>query len=124
MQVYKSKWFNKWACKEGITDSDLSAAVREMVAGLIDAELGGHVIKKRLAPQGHGKSGGARTLLAFKLGQAAFFMYGFAKNQQDNISSKELTALKAMAKYVLGLTPAQINQALGAGEFIEVKHHD
>ncbi len=63
-------------------------------------------------------------MLAFKLGQAAFFMYGFAKNQQDNISSKELTALKAMAKYVLGLTPAQINQALGAGEFIEVKHHD
>lgn len=124
MQVYKSKWFTKWADKEDLTDSDLSAAVEEMANGLIDADLGGHVIKKRVALQGQGKSGGARTLLAFKVGEQAFFMYGFAKNQQDNISAKELKALKAMAKQVLGYTPEQLKMVLNAGEFIEVNHDE
>lgn len=124
MQVYKSKWFSKWADKEDLTDQDLSAAVKEMVNGLIDADLGGHVMKKRVALQGKGKSGGTRTLLAFKVGDKAFFMYGFAKNQQDNISSKELKALKAMAKQVLGYTPAQLRVVLNAGEFIEVRHDE
>jgi hypothetical protein len=124
MQVYKSKWFGKWADKEDLTDQDLSAAVKEMVNGLIDADLGGHVMKKRVALQGQGKSGGARTLLAFKVGDKAFFMYGFAKNQQDNISAKELKALKAMAKQVLGYTPAQLKVVLNAGEFIEVRHDE
>ena len=124
MQVFKSKWFGKWADKEDLTDQDLSAAVKEMVNGLIDADLGGHVMKKRVALQGQGKSGGARTLLAFKVGDKAFFMYGFAKNQQDNISAKELKALKAMAKQVLGYTPAQLKVVLNAGEFIEVRHDE
>lgn len=124
MQVYKSKWFGKWADKEDLTDRDLSAAVQEMANGLIDADLGGHVMKKRVALQGQGKSCGARTLLAFKVGDQAFFMYGFAKNQQDNISPKELKALKAMAKQILGYTPAQLKVALNAGEFIEVKHDE
>jgi hypothetical protein len=124
MQVYKSKWFGKWADKEDLTDRDLSAAVQEMANGLIDADLGGHVMKKRVALQGQGKSAGARTLLAFKVGDKAFFIFGFAKNQQDNISPKELKALKAMAKQVLGYTPAQLNVALNAGEFVEVKHDE
>lgn len=124
MQVYKSKWFGKWADREDLTDQDLFAAVKEMVNGLIDADLGGHVMKKRVALQGQGKSGGARTLLAFKVGDKAFFMYGFAKNQQDNISAKELKALKAMAKQVLGYTPAQLKVVLNAGEFIEVRHDE
>jgi hypothetical protein len=124
MQVYKSKWFGKWADKEDLTDRDLSAAVQEMANGLIDADLGGHVMKKRVALQGQGKIGGARTLLAFKVGEQAFFMYGFAKNQQDNISAKELKALKAMAKQVLGYTPVQLKMVLNAGEFIEVNHDE
>ena len=124
MQVYKSKWFGRWADREDLTDQDLFAAVKEMVNGLIDADLGGHVMKKRVALQGQGKSGGARTLLAFKVGDKAFFMYGFAKNQQDNISAKELKALKAMAKQVLGYTPAQLKVVLNAGEFIEVRHDE
>jgi len=124
MQVYKSKWFSKWADKEDLTDSDLSAAVKEMANGVIDADLGGHVMKKRVALQGQGKSNGARTLLAFKVGDKAFFMYGFAKNQQDNISPKELKALKLMAKHVLSYTPAQLSVALSAGEFIEVKNDE
>ncbi len=124
MQVYKSKWFSKWADKEDLTDRDLSSAVQEMAIGLIDADLGGHVMKKRVALQGQGKSGGARTLLAFKLGDKAFFIFGFAKNQQDNISPKELKALKVLAKQVLSYTSAQLKVALNAGEFIEVKHNE
>jgi hypothetical protein len=110
--------------REHLIDRDLSAAVQEMANGLIDADLGGHVMKKRVALQGQGKSAGARTLLAFKVGDKAFFIFGFAKNQQDNISPKELKALKAMAKQVLGYTPAQLNVALNAGEFIEVKYDE
>jgi hypothetical protein len=124
MQVYKSKWFSKWAEKEDLTDRDLSAAIEEIANGLIDADLGGHVMKKRVALQGQGKSGGARTLLAFKVGDKAFFMYGFAKSQQDNISPKELKALKAMAKHILGYTPTQLSAALNAGEFFEVKQDE
>ncbi len=124
MQVYKSKWFSKWADKEDLTDRDLSAAVEEMANGLIDADLGGHVMKKRVALQGQGKSGGARTLLAFKLADKAFFMYGFAKNQRENISAKELKVLKVMAKQVLGYTSAQLSAAVSAGEFIEVKRDE
>jgi hypothetical protein len=124
MHVYKSKWFSKWADKEDLTDRDLSSAVQEMAIGLIDADLGGHVMKKRVALQGQGKSGGARTLLAFKLGDKAFFIFGFAKNQQDNISPKELKALKVLAKQVLSYTSAQLKVALNAGEFIEVKHNE
>ncbi len=121
MHVYKSKWFSKWSDKEDLTDRDLALAVQEMASGLIDADLGGHVMKKRVALQGQGKSGGARTLLAFKLGDKAFFIFGFAKNQQDNISPKELKALKALAKQILNYTSAQLKVALNTGEFIEVK---
>ena len=124
MQVYKSKWFGKWAEKEELTDQDLSIAVKEMANGLIDADLGGYVMKKRVALQGQGKSGGARTLLAFKLADKAFFMYRFAKNQRDNISAKELKVLKVMAKQVLGYTSAQLSAAVNAGEFIEVKRDE
>lgn len=121
MQTYKSKWFSKWAEKEGLTDSDLSAAVKEMEDGLIDADLGGHVMKKRVGLEGQGKRGGARTLLAFKEGNKAFFMFGFAKSQQDNIDKKELKALKLMAKKLLGYTKQQLTKAIKQGELIEVK---
>lgn len=93
MQIYKTRQFDKWAGKEGLTDSVLAAAVVEMESGLIDADLGGHVVKKRVALPGRGKSGGARTLLAYRLGDRAFFVYGFAKNERDNIDDKELKAL-------------------------------
>jgi len=124
MQVYKSKWFAKWADREDLTDRDLSAAVQEMANGLIDADLGGHVMKKRVALQGQGKSAGARTLLAFKVGDKAFFIFGFAKDQQDNASHKALKALRAIGKQVVGYTPAQLKVALNAGEFVEVKHDE
>jgi hypothetical protein len=120
MRIFKSKWFNKWADKEGLTDEALAVAVTEMEEGLIDADLGGHVYKKRAAIEGQGKSGGLRTILAFKVGNKSFFMFGFAKNQQGNINKKELKSLKLMAKSLLGYSNNELNNALNVGELIEV----
>lgn len=101
-------------------DETLLAAVEELEIGLIDAELGGYVIKKRVALQGRGKRGGARTLLAYQQGNKAFFVYGFAKNERANISDKELKALKLLAIQLLGYTNPTLIKAIKAGELIEV----
>lgn len=121
MHIYKSKWFNKWADKEGLTDRALKDAVKEMEDGLIDADLGGHVYKKRAAIEGQGKSCGLRTILAFKVGSQTFFIFGFPKNAQDNINKKELKAFKRLAKELLGYNASQLKKAANAGSFIEVK---
>ena len=91
MLIYKSKWFKKWADKEGLVDKSLKDSIDDVSHGLIDADLGGHVYKKRVAIEGQGKSGGLRTLLAFKLDDKAFFMYGFSKNKRSNISIKAVS---------------------------------
>lgn len=74
MRVFKNKAFSKWASKENLDDESLRLSVNEMDDGLIDADLGGHVFKKRIAIAGRGKSGGIRTLLAYKMGNKAFFV--------------------------------------------------
>jgi hypothetical protein len=92
-----------------------------MNSGLVDAMLGGNVYKKRVAKPGQGKSGSYRTILAFKLKDKAFFMYGFSKNQRANISSKELVVLKRLASELLGYSELQLNKAVEKGELIEVE---
>jgi len=87
---------------------------------LIDADLGGFVIKKRIGTRGRGKSGSVRTLLAFRLDDKAFFIYGFSKNERSNVSQKELKALKLLATELLGYKNAALEQAVKAGELIEV----
>lgn len=120
MRVLKNKAFSKWAAKEGISDSALKTAVEDMEKGLVDADLGGHVFKKRVAIGGKGKSGGVRTLLAYKVGDKAFFVYGFAKNARANIKADELDGLKKLAKELLGYTDRQLEKAIGSGALIEV----
>ena len=84
MRMFKTKQFSSWAEKTGLDNDSLQKAVSEMERGLNDADLGGHVYKKRVALQQRGKSGGARTIIAFKLNNRAFFMYGFAKELSKN----------------------------------------
>lgn len=122
MRVFKNKAFNKWAAKEGLGDEVLLAAIDEMESGLIDADLGGHVVKKRVALAGRGKSGGVRTLLAYKVRNKAFFVYGFAKNARANISADELKALKHLAKELLGYSDKTLTKAIKYGELIEVEN--
>lgn len=122
MRIFKNKAFSKWATKEGLDDDALRAAVDEMERGLIDADLGGHVVKKRVAIGGRGKSGGARTLLAYKVGNKAFFVYGFAKNARANISADELKALKHLAKELLSYSDKALTEAIEHGALIEVEN--
>ena len=74
-----------------------------MEQGLVDANLGGGIMKKRVALRGRGKRGSARTLVATNNLNQLFFLFGFEKNERDNISPKELAALKAVAADLLRL---------------------
>jgi hypothetical protein len=121
MEIFKTRRFDRWAHSEELTDKMLTLAVAEMNSGLVDASLGGGVYKKRVAKLGHGKSVSYRTLLAFKIRDKAFFMYGFSKNQRENITSRELVALKRYASELFGYSEIQLNKALKNGELIEVK---
>lgn len=120
MQVFKNKAFSKWALKEGLGDEVLLAAIDEISQGLVDADLGGEVFKKRVAVGGRGKSGGFRTLLAYRAADKAVFVYGFAKNARANISNKELKALKMYANTLLSYSRVELNKAVKSGALIEV----
>jgi len=124
MRVYKTRWFARWANKEGVADAALLAAVEEMGRGLIDANLGGHVFKKRVGIDERGKRGGLRTLLAFRIGERAFFVFGFAKNERANVSDKGLVALKLLGSHLLGYDARTLSQALRTGELHEVQSNE
>lgn len=119
MSIYKTKWFHRWAAKEGLDGAALRAAVVELEQGLADA-LGGYVYKKRVALPGRGKRGGARTLVAFRRGGSAFFVYGYPKNERANISERELDALRLLAKELLGYSAEQLVTAVEVGELFKV----
>ena len=120
MRIFKIKEFSKWAAQEGLTDNVLQQAVAEMERGLSGVNLGGQVFKKRVALRGRGKSSGLRTLLAYRIGSKAFFIYGFAKNVKDNVSPRELKALKAAAEIYLNYNNEELNRAVKSGVLIEV----
>ena len=106
MRVFKGKQFSRWAAGEAISDADLCQAAAEAYAGQYDADLGGYLFKKRIARQDGGKSGGYRTILGFRKSDSKriFFLYGFPKNLRANISSKERSALSAIASALVDST--------------------
>src|SRR3990172_1336773 len=104
MAIYKTRWFDRWARKQNLSTRSLCEAVREMEAGLVDADLGGGLLKKRIARPGQGKSGGFRTLVATNKGDRWIFVFGFPKNERGNIDKDEIEALKRLAAYLLSLT--------------------
>ena len=120
MLIYKTRWFARWARKQGMSERVLCAAVREMAAGLYEADLGGGVLKKRIARPGQGKSGGFRTLVATNKGNRWIFVFGFPKNERSNIDKDEEEALKKLAAHLLSLTPQALGKAQRAGELMEV----
>lgn len=121
MRFFKAKVFCQFAEKKDIEDKDLIKAVREVESGLIDANLGGGVYKKRIARKGQGKSSGFRVIICFRHEQMAFFAHGFAKSSLDNITDEELADFKDLAKMLFKMTEAQIQKGLESGEFQEVK---
>lgn len=121
-RVFKTRHFSRWMRKSDLTDQALCAAVGEMAAGLIDAELGGDVLKKRVGLPGRGKRGGVRTLVATRKGNRWFFVFGFEKSERANITPTELDALQTLASSLLALTAAQLDTAVEDGTLQEICH--
>ena len=120
MRVFKSRPFTRFAIKSGISDTALCKAVMDAEQGLIDADLGGGVIKQRVARKGQGKSGGFRTMILFKAGMRAFFIHGFAKNERDNINDDELTAFKKLAEKMLNYKDTELTEAVNKNTLTEI----
>jgi len=120
MKVYKHSEFAKWAQKENLSDGVLLNALDEIKQGLVDANLGGGLYKKRVAVNNKGKSGGVRILLAYQIKSVAFFIYGFAKNDRDNISASELKQLKMYAQLLLSFDIKKLSIMAEKKEIIEV----
>ena len=124
MQTFKSKAFARFADREGLEDAALCEAVRRARDGLIDADLGGGVIKQRIARKGGGRFGGFRTIMVFRRGALAFFVHGFAKSDRENLRRKELSGLRSLADEYLALDAAGLAAAQAVGAIIEVECDD
>ena len=120
MRIFRNMAFTRFAKKSRISDVALCKAVMNAERGLIDADLGGGVIKQRVAREGEGKSGGFRTMILFKTGTRAFFVHGFAKNKVDNISDNDLVLLRRLAAEMLNYNETELTQAINNNLLIEV----
>ena len=123
-RVFKTRWFERFARKEKIPDPILVDAVARAENGQVDADLGGGVIKQRIARPGRGKSGGYRTIIFFRRGERAVFAYGFAKSDRANIDDDEEKQFKEAARHVLQLTENQIEALVKNGDFVEVRYEE
>jgi hypothetical protein len=119
VRIFKTKSLARFTRQNGIPDASLVAAVERAMLGLIDADLGGRIIKQRVARQGEGKRGGFRLLVGFG-SHRAIFLFGFAKNERENIEDAELKTLREIADTFLKADDAKIEQALQGGVLIEV----
>lgn len=122
MRIFKNAWFVRFARARKINDEALSEAVMRVERGQVDADLGGGVVKQRIARPGQGKSKGYRTIILLREGHRAFFVYGFAKSERANIRKNEEEQFKKMARHVLLLSDAQLNALIAAGHFEEVEN--
>ena len=86
----------------------------------VEADLGGHILKKRIRFQGKGKSKSGRTIICYRKDDRAIFIHGFAKNEKSNLSPKELKAFRELSKIFLELSIKQLNIAVKNGDFVEV----
>ena len=124
MRIFKNEQFAKFARKERISDSTLWEVVKDIEAGKIDADYGGGVIKQRIARSNEGKSGGYRAIVLYRLGDKAFFVYGFPKSERENIDEAEERGFKELAKAVLALSDRELAKMVKKGAFKEVKCDD
>jgi hypothetical protein len=124
VRISKNKPFARFARKAGLSDEELRSAIDSAERGLVDADLGGGVLKQRIARPGGGKSGGFRAIILFRSGERAFFIHGFVKNDQGNIRDEELAAFKMLAAQLLSYGDAAIAAALTAGALMEITGND
>lgn len=120
LRIFKTKWFDKFASKNGIDDLMLIEAVERAKNGLIDADLGSGVIKQRIARDGQGKSRGYRSIIVINYKDRAFFVFGFPKNERDNLRQDEVEEYRGMAQSLLSTTEKDLSKLLDRGKFVEV----
>jgi hypothetical protein len=121
LRVFKTKWFARFARRERISDSSLDEAIRRAERGLVDANLGGGLIKQRIARPGQGRSGGYRALIAYRRGVMATFLYGFAKSERNNVEPDELQTAREIARGWIEANTNQIEQSKVQGLIEEVE---
>lgn len=121
MRILLNRPFQRFAAKEGLSDEDLISAIVRANRGLIDADLGGGVIKQRIARPGQGRSGGYRSIVLFRSSERAIFVYGFAKNDRSNISGGELAAFRELATILLAFDDQEIDLAKESEKLREVE---
>ncbi len=120
MRIFKNKWFARFARKQHIANARLCEAVCDADAGRIDANYGGGVIKQRIARAGEGKSGGYRSIILYRRGDKAFFIYGFPKSERANIDDAEEAVFKELAKVTFALSNGDLQKLLKNGTYEEV----
>jgi hypothetical protein len=121
MSIYKTRWFGRWMREHGLGDEALCLAMREMMSGLYEAELGGSLLKKRIARLGRGKRSGFRIIVATNRADRWYFIYGFAKNELAGIDEAEKVVLKKVAAALLAMPSSALGNAEREGELMEVK---
>lgn len=121
MRIFKNRVFNRHARKQAISDKELCKAIAEIENGLVDANYGGNLFKKRIARKGQGKSGGHRAIPAYVKGDRTFFMYGFEKSGKDNIDKDEERDFKRLAKSYIVLDHGALMRARDENVLYEVK---
>lgn len=120
MAIYKLKTFARFARSESISDESLAEAIERAGRGLVDADLGGGLIKQRVARKGQGRSGGYRVMIAVRTGDLAVFLFGFAKSAQDNLDDRQVNVLRGYAASWLSADATAIKKAVELGELVEV----
>jgi hypothetical protein len=120
LRIFKNAWFGRFARREKIKDAVLKDAIARAERGIIDAELGGGVIKQRIARPGQGRSGGYRSIIIFQKGERAIFVYGFAKSDREDIEPDELVGFKKLAKEWFTLSDQKIDAMIKNQELTEI----
>jgi hypothetical protein len=121
MRIFATKKFYAWAAGHDLSDDKLRNAVQEIQDGIVDANLGGSLYKKRVATKGRGKSGSVRTLLAYSAGLRTFFLYAFEKGDRANITQKEKTAMQIVGKDFLEMSDTELGKRIKDKSIKEIK---
>ena len=121
MLKLKTKWFNKWAKKNALTDKNLLKTIDYISINLGVVNLGGGLYKIRTPKVGQGKSGGFRTLVVYKEKDIAVFVYGFAKTDKDNLDKEELKYFKILANDLLKIKNREYIKLEKQGSFVSIK---
>ncbi len=124
MRIFKTKGVARFTRRQHIDDESLREAIERADRGLIDADLGGGLIKQRVARPGQGRSGGFRMIVAYLVAGRAVFLHGFAKSDRDNIEDDDLQTLRTIGENWLAASSEIVEQALEEGKLMEIEYDD